>query len=58
MILHVDMDAFYASGDSQPGLFDEDERRHLSRLDDVTDRIAARFGGKSIGRGTGLENDP
>ena len=57
-LLGMGVSGFDASGCTQQGLFDEEERRRQSRLDGVTDEITSRYGHKSIGRATKLETDP
>ncbi len=54
-LLGMGVSGFDASGCTQQGLFDEEERRRQSRLDGVTDEIASRYGRKSIGRASRLE---
>jgi len=58
MILHVDMEAFYASGLIQQQIFDQLERKRHLELDRVADQIAAKFGQSALRRGTGLGKDP
>ena len=57
-LLGMGASGFDASGNTQQRLFNEDERRRLSRLDNATDQIAARFGKASIGRATKLQTEP
>lgn len=47
-----------SSGLIQQQLFDEDDRNRLRELDRVADQIAAKFGGKALRRGTGLDSTP
>ena len=57
-LLGMGASSFDTSGNTQQRLFDADERRRLSRLDNATDQIAARFGKASIGRATKLQTEP
>jgi len=42
------------SGEMQTLLFDQDQHRRQSRLDEVTDQIQERFGSAAIGRAAGI----
>ena len=53
-LLGMGTSGFERSGQVQQTLFDEEERRRQSRLDAVTDEIAARYGKSSIGRAGGI----
>lgn len=56
-LIGVGVTGFQSGSQQQKSLFDEEDQQKLSRLDQVKDQIASRFGSNSIIRGNRIAND-
>ena len=56
-LIGVGVTGFQSGSQHQKSLFDEEDQQKYSRLDQVKDQIASRFGSNSIIRGNRIASD-